>query len=173
MSVLPDSATFASFFAVLAIAFAFTLLLGINLSRVRTTILLGVQDSNLWSRILRAPFRRIKSYAEIYVDALGTPKHDDHSILFCCSHGNIRSFLVAIIRDFLIPEIHVPLTLWNRFLYRNNPYVRVWWSPISVLVHAIRITLIPLWISLVVCILVGLVFWDVVSICSHFFSEAN
>ncbi|OQD83973.1 hypothetical protein PENANT_c014G10849 [Penicillium antarcticum] len=118
MSVFPSSATFASFFAVLAIAFAFTLLLGINLSRIRTIILLGAQDSNLWLRISLAPFRRIKAYVESYVDELGALKNDESSIV------NIRSCLVAAIRDFLVPEIHVPLTLWNRFRYRNNPYVR-------------------------------------------------
>lgn len=165
MSVLPSSATFASFFAVLAIAFAFTLLLGINLSRIRTLVLLGAQDSNLWLRIALAPFRRIKAYVESYVDEIGTPKHGERSIV------NVRSCLVAVIRDFLIPEIHVPLTLWNRFLYRNNLYVRVWWSPILVLVHAIQIVLIPVWISLVAGMLLVLIFWDVISRCYHFSSR--
>ncbi|KAJ5521277.1 hypothetical protein N7527_005392 [Penicillium freii] len=55
MSVLPDSATFASFFVALAIAFALTLLLGINLSKIRTTI---AQDSNWWFRIFLAPYGR-------------------------------------------------------------------------------------------------------------------
>lgn len=157
MTVLPNSATFASFFAVLAIAFAFTLLLGINLSQIRTLILLGAQDSNLWSRISLAPFRRIKAYVESYLDELGTPKHGERSIV------NIRSCLVAVIRDFLIPEIHLPLTLWNRFLYRNNPYVRVWWSPVLVLVHAIQIVLIPVWISIVMGMLVVLISLDILS----------
>jgi hypothetical protein len=170
MSVLPDSATFASFFVALAIAFALTLLLGINLSRIRTTI---VQDSNWWFRISLAPYGRVRTAIKSYVDELGTPKHEALSIVRC-SHGNIRSLLVAVIRDFLITEIHVPLTLWSRFLYRNNPYVRVWWSPVLLLVHVIQIILIPVWISLFIWMLLLLVLVDIVSGCFYLFSrEAN
>lgn len=163
MSVLPNSASFASFFVVLTISFALTLLLGLNLPKLRTTIILGLQAPNPWVRIFFAPLSGIRNYVQIYVDELGGERPTPDFWMFCCNPFNIRTDFMAIMRNFLIPEISVPRTLWTRFLYRNSLYVRFHWSPVLLVVHVIRIMLIPVWITLFLVMICCLVLGDGIS----------
>lgn len=125
MSVLPSSATFASFFVVVVIFFIITILLGLNLSKLLTATMVTVQSSYLWLESFLKPVSWTRSYVQSYVDMLATQEREPHfnMLLYSC---RLRDFFIAFMRDFLIPEILVPRVLWNRFLYRNNRYINFW-----------------------------------------------
>jgi len=171
MAVLPPSATLGSFFVALLVAFAMTFLLGINLSRLRRIILLGLQPRTSWVQGFLAPFHWMKDRAKSYTDELQTEKTELHFSMLCCGPRNIRSRLIVIVRDFLIPEINLPLVFMTMFLYRNNRFVSFTWSPILLAVHMIRITLIPVWMFVAIVTICGVIISDCVSGCGHVISR--
>lgn len=171
MSVLPPSATLGSFFVALLIAFAMTFLLGINLAKLRRMILLGLKSPTSRVQAFFAPFHWMKDRARSYADELQTEKAELYLSILCYSPRNIRSQLIVIVRDFLIPEMNLPLVLLTMFLYRHNRFMGFTWSPILLVVHIIRITLIPVWMFLAIAIMCGVVISDCLLGCGRLVSR--
>lgn len=187
MSVLPPSATFPSFFVVLAIFFFITLFLGVNLSKLRETIRPALQNSKSRLDLFSKPLVWTKGYIQGYVDTL-TPSNDLrldyrpssrdlakgkrpyllHRLYYFIRYNTFfRNTFTVLMHDCLIPEILFPWALWNRYLYRNNPFVQTWWSPFLFVAHVIRLAFIPAWAALVIVMICYFVFLDFSSACFH------
>jgi hypothetical protein len=146
----------------------------VNLSKLLTSIMSTVRNSEGRLNIFLKPLFWTRSYARSYLDALTPREHEQSANMFCYNLmlcGGIRNSFIALMRGFLIPEILLPYALWNLFLLRHNKYIYFWWSPILFTVHAIRIALIPAWITVLTGMILCLVSYDFISGCFCLFSR--
>ena len=166
MSVLPESATFVSFFIVLAIFFVFTTVLVFNLETLVTKMR---RPSSSLIR-LPGPLVDVASLFRIYINGymkMLNP-HTDYNIpsLGICNFPwwILRTSTIVLLRSFLLPEIYMPMDQYIMFQYRHNRFARViyipWWG---VLLNIVRGILIPAWIVLAVGIICYQVLLDMIS----------
>lgn len=161
MSVLPSSATLPSFFVVLVICFALTLFLGINLSSLQKGFASKQGLEVSWKQGVFYLFSQTKSVVQVDGQLFGMKQHDLWSHKSWWLLSPVRYLLVVSLLSMLIEELSLPRTLWTRFIYRNNKYVIFTWSWGSAVAHIIRLTLIPVWVSLVVAIVCCVVGCDI------------
>lgn len=163
MSVLPGSATFVSFFIVLAIFFVFTTILVFNLETLVTKI--RRPSSSLVAKIRLPSFFRI--YIHDYMKMLNP--HTDYNIpsleIFNFPWWILRTSTIVVLRFFLLPEINMPMDQYTMFRIRHNRFVGIrylpWWG---VLLNIARGILIPAWIVLAVVIICYQVLLDMISL---------
>jgi hypothetical protein len=190
MSVLPKSASFASFLILFAISLLFTILLGLNLSTLLAKIAPLFRRPKL---PVIAIFQRdyslnlppwMKDYIESYMSLLD--RSSSHGVLELLGGSLerpralgwwplfllyefilllIRILPALVLRHCAVPEIFYPKYQWFLFQYRHNRYMNVKYYPILVVTDIIRFALIPAWIALaigIVChlILLDLLFWS-------------
>jgi hypothetical protein len=141
MSVLPESATFVSFFIVLAIFFVFTTVLVFNLEALVTKMRrpsssvvakIRLPGSALVTNIrLPGSLVDVVSLFRIYINGYikMLDPHTDYNIPSLGKRNFpwwiLRTSTIVVLRSFLLPEIHMPMDQYNMFLYRHNPFARV------------------------------------------------
>lgn len=188
ITVLPSSATFASFLIVLSVFLVLTALLGLNLpnllkvSRNASMYLKNFARGDVLPD-LKARARAFcnRPYIRWYMNVL-RPSRDVHVILdidrwLSSDSDNDRSSLLRMvlllskycIRDlpiillhyYLVPEILYPEYQWF-LLHRigRGPIWTVRWYPPLVIVDLIRFSLIPLWTVLSIVLVLYLMFGD-------------
>jgi hypothetical protein len=181
MSVLPESATFVSFFIVLAIFFVFTTVLVFNLEALVTKMRrpsssvvakIRLPGSALVTNIrLPGSLVDVVSLFRIYINGYikMLDPHTDYNIPSLGKRNFpwwiLRTSTIVVLRSFLLPEIHMPRDQYTMFLYRHNPFARViyilpWWG---VLLNIVRGILIPAWIVLAAGIICYQVLLDIIS----------
>lgn len=180
MSVLPKSATFVSFFVVLAIFFVFTTVLVFNLETLVTKM--RRPGSSLVAKIrlpgtslvtnIRLPgsLVDVASWFRIYINGYMNMlnPHTDYNIpslgIRNLPWWILRTLTIVVLRSFLLPEINMPMDQYFMFQYRNNRFVNLeyipWWG---VLLNIARGILIPVWIVLAVGIICYQVLLDIIS----------
>jgi hypothetical protein len=173
MSVLPESATFASFFIVLAIFFIFTTILVFNLETLVTKMRypsssliakMRHPSSSLIAKIRLPSFLRI--YIHEYMKMLNP--YTDYNIpsidKFNFPWWILRALTIVVLRSFLLPEINMPMDQYIMFRIRHNRFVGIrylpWWG---ILLNIARGILIPAWIVLAVVIICYQVLLDMIS----------
>ena len=183
MSVLPNSATFRSFFVVLAIFLLSTLCIGFYLSTLLATVL---------PPLLRPPLaltRRLKrslqssTYIQNYIDLLNPSravKFDWPPKPTWISHLGILSWLCVdkaclciwwlfrklpanFVHYVFVREILFPRDQYVLFQYLGNPILGLRWHPLAFIRDFIRLMLLPVWVALVGGIVICLVVQDVVA----------
>lgn len=168
MSVIPASATFPSFFVVVAVFSLVTIALVTNLSKALATVRPILQSPRVFvgamHNLLDATQRYMKRHVDLFTPSKSL-KRDGRT-----SHI-VQNSLTALIHDYLIPEILLPRDLWKLFLYRHNSYISFWWSPVLVMAHVMRLLLIPAWVALVVVLVFCLVFLDLSFACCRTLSR--
>jgi hypothetical protein len=180
MSVLPESATFVSFFIVLAIFFVFTTALVFNLETLVTKMRrpssslvakIRLPGSALVTNIrLPGPLVDVASLFRIYIHGYMKmlDPHTEYKIpsLGICNFPwwILRTSTIVVLRSFLLPEIYMPVDQYTMFQYRHNRFAGViyipWWG---VLLNIARVILIPAWIVLAAGIICYQVLLDMIS----------
>lgn len=174
MSVLPSSATFPTFFAVLAILFLVTILVGAYLS----TIALSLHHSIAvpFHQFITPPLRNFFGSGNQFVKEIALIKTlDDIPHLFnilsiledieaptVAHHPWIWSFLNSIYQVFvafpsaivrkLWRELLLPRDLWIAFRLRDNKFVEFRWTPLLCVVDIFRLVLLPIWLVVIVIV---------------------
>ncbi|EHK22977.1 uncharacterized protein TRIVIDRAFT_222235 [Trichoderma virens Gv29-8] len=187
ISVLPESASFASFLIFLAILLLFTTLLGLKLSTLSTllaTIAPVFRKSTLessWRDLLPALPPWMENYIKLYMslldrtssrgfwDFLGESSQPPTTalgwellyFLYQLILFAIRILPALLLRYCLVPEILYPRYQWFLFQYRHNRYMTIKYHPILFIIDIIRFALIPVWIVLAACIICFFVLLDV------------
>ena len=179
MSVLPESATFLSFFVVLAIFFVFTTVLIFNLETLVTHMRrpsssrvakIRLPGSALVTNIrLPGLLVDMASLFSIYIEGYMTmlnPHTEYHIPPLSISNFPwwiLRTSTIVVLRSFLLPEINMPMDQYIMFRYRHNRFARViyipWWG---VLLNIARGILIPAWIVLALAIICYQVLLDMI-----------
>lgn len=196
MSVLPQVATFRSFFVVLLVFLAVTILLGINLSSFKRKQKLKFSRSFSGAsrlgipRLVEIPLSWALNYAISYRTLLWPDQErrlisdsqwiqlerpigwDWLRFPILILHWLYRNSRIALtnIAQFCVAEARLPYVLWNRFSYRHSKFVQFRWSPVLLVVHIVRLLLIPLWTLLAIVIACYLVILDIFEACLLSFS---
>jgi len=180
MSVLPESASFASFFIVFAILFLSTILLGVNLKTLLANILPLLRKPNLqlgplvvklsaWteSSYIQWYLNILNPYSELKFDRPSITEVKwsiDRKVLYIFYQFIryiIRRLPVILLHSFLLREISMPKEQYILFLYRNNRYLHIKYHPIWFIKDVIRGLLIPAWICLTAGIVCYLMLQDI------------
>jgi hypothetical protein len=180
MSVLPKSASFASFFVVFAILFLFTILLGLNLPTLLANLFHLTQG---WSPQARLSLKRpsfslsrpewtkidyIQGYVDILNptidlrDSLSRPRENwgyvvGESWPFLFFWYVFRRFPVLVLHHFLANEVNFPFYQWFLYQHRHNPRMNIKYHWVFFVKDFFRFFLIPVWFVLggaVICYLV-------------------
>lgn len=181
MSVLPESASFASFFILFAILLLFTIFLGLNLSALLAKIGPLIRKPKLPSIAIGERFDSFKLPSWIIFLCIKAHDFIEWILELAISYGVweyfggleeipeaiwawplflvvqtillIIVFLpVLVVRYCAIPEILYPKYQWYLFQYRGNPYLRIKHYKVLIITDIVRFSLIPAWIALVVVI---------------------
>src|SRR5947207_116550 len=125
MSVLPNSATFVSFFIVLAIFFVFTTTLVISFETIVTKM-------RHPAKLLHGPLTTAAASLKIYIDGYKEMlnHHNDYRVPSLYSFSGLpwwllRSPTIMLLRSFLLPEINMPMDQYMMFQYRHNPVANI------------------------------------------------
>ncbi|KAG9249715.1 uncharacterized protein F5Z01DRAFT_745981 [Emericellopsis atlantica] len=185
MSVLPESASFASFLIFFAILFFFTILLGLNLSVLSA---LPAKTARYFRRRSFAKRQRdlsptlpswMENYINAYISLLDRSSNVcvigfDYGLtsrpngflwwipylLYRFMFFVFRTLPALVLRHCLIPEILYPRYQWLLFQFRHNRYVTIVFHPALFVIDAIRFSLVPAWVVLAACIICYLVLQD-------------
>ena len=168
MSILPNSASFGSFFVVLAISFLLTILLGVNLPTLlsklfRLTHQWSPRDNlSLWKhRFLfkRPEWTRI-DYIQGYVDILNPTIDLDSSLsapkdkwgldvceswIFLLSWRLFRQLPILVLHYFLANEVNFPFYQWWLYQHRHDPRMVIKYHWAFFIKDLIRFFLLPIW----------------------------
>ncbi|KAI0382261.1 hypothetical protein F5Y04DRAFT_288018 [Hypomontagnella monticulosa] len=171
MSVLPTSASFASFFIVLAIFILLTII-GLNLSALLALFATvtprsrkktpGPIEGNLMSKLPPWMENYIRFYMNVFDNSNELSLKDSFNLPVTGREWLTLPIYLAVyvtrilpalaMRRWLLPEILYPRYKWLLFLYRHNRYVTIKYHPILFVTDFIRFTLIPAWVVLALCI---------------------
>ena len=159
MSVLPNTATFYSFFITCVGSTLITFFLGMVISTpkvlrpsagVRHTIVTGFTEYFKRLKRLLDPSSKIHDEYEV-------PK----SLPLETLHVIFRLPALVVIQSVLVPAILLPERLWRMWELRNNPYWSMTWDLGFFLGDGVRLWLCPVALGWILCLLLYLVTLDV------------
>jgi hypothetical protein len=187
MSVLPNSASFASFFVVFAISLFLTILLGLNLPTFLAKLFHLTQG---WSPRARLSLRKSSfslkrpgwtkiDYIQEYVDILNPTIELESSLSrpgenwgdaarsswpFLFFWYVFRRFPVLVLHHFLANEVNFPFYQWFLYQYRHHPTIDIYYRWVFFVGDFFRFILLPAWIVLGGAVVYYLVVQDVLGL---------
>lgn len=147
MNVLPSSATLSSFFVVFLIFLLITLLFGVNLHKILSTL------QNYWPQ--RKNYRKlVKSYMQwqMHTPTFVKEVRRQMQIPILLEEEELGYFRTRT-RFLILREMALPLEILHNFRLRNNTFVRYEWRFSLFIEHVFRLFLLPLWTVLFVLLL--------------------
>lgn len=187
MSVLPKSASFPSFFVVLAISLLLTVLLVLQLPTLiakwfhvtRTLPPRAVQAVKKASISFKRPKWTRIPYIQGYVDILnptidleghlsrpseGWGEVAQDSIPFLIVWFTFRRLPVLVLHYFLAHEVNFPFYQWFLYQHRDNPMMEIYYHWAFFIRDFIRAVLLPAWVVVGGAVLCYLIIQDALGV---------